>query len=96
MHKNVNVVLYSLTLANSLLQNCGEKVRRALSSRIFVDSLLKQLADKKVHGTAKFRILDLIQQWAELYKNDEGMGYLIGTFEELKRQSIFFLDFDLQ
>lgn len=83
----MNVVLYSLTVANSLLQNCEETVRRALSSRVFVDSLLKQLANRKAHGTAKLRILELIQQWAEMYKDDDGMGYLIATYEELKRQS---------
>jgi signal transducing adaptor molecule len=83
----VNVVLYSLTVANSLLQNCEETVRRALSSRVFIDSLLKQLANKKAHGTAKLRILELIQQWAEMHKEDDGMGYLIATYEELKRQS---------
>lgn len=88
-HKNVNVVLFCLTLANSLLQNCGKNVQRALSSRIFVDSLLKQLANKKTHGTAKLRILELIQQWADMYKDDDGMGYLISTYQELKRQSIF-------
>jgi signal transducing adaptor molecule len=89
LSKNVNVVLFSLTLANSLLQNCGSAVKRALSSRIFVDSLLKQLANKKAHGTAKLRILELIQQWAEMYKDDDGMAYLIGTYEELKRQSMY-------
>lgn len=81
------MLLFSLTLANSLLQNCGPGVRRELSSRAFVDSLLRLLANKNVHGTAKFRILDLVQQWAEQFKGDEDMVFLVGTYDQLKQQS---------
>jgi hypothetical protein len=52
-----------------------------------MDALVKQLANKSVHGTAKFRILDLIQQWAEQFKGQEGMDFLLSTYQTLKQQS---------
>lgn len=52
-----------------------------------MDSISKQLANKSVHGTAKFRILDLIQQWAEQFKGHEGMDFLLSSYQSLKQQS---------
>jgi signal transducing adaptor molecule len=60
-----------------------------MSSRTFVDALMKQLANKSVHGTAKFRMLDLIQQWAEQFKNDSDLAFLVTCYENLKSQSKF-------
>lgn len=46
-HRNANVQLYTLELANSLSQNCGPTFHRELSSRSFTDALLR-LAGERV------------------------------------------------
>ncbi|KAJ3095216.1 ESCRT-0 subunit protein hse1 [Phlyctochytrium planicorne] len=90
VHKNVNVVLFALTVANALVQNCGITVHREISSRAFVDTLVKQLATSAVHETVKSRILDLIQQWSEAFKSDPTLGFLVDTYNQLKAQGYNF------
>jgi hypothetical protein len=62
-------------------------VKKELSSRLFTDTLMKQLANKNVHGTAKVRMLDLIQAWAEQFKQDEDLTFLVTLYDQLKQQS---------
>ena len=42
-HKNVNVTLYSLSLADSLVKNCGLVMHREISSRAFMDTLVQKV-----------------------------------------------------
>lgn len=46
-HRNANVQLYTLELANALSQNCGVAMHRELASRSFTDQLLR-LANERV------------------------------------------------
>lgn len=48
-HRNANVQLYTLELANALSQNCGIAMHRELASRSFTESLLR-LANDRVSG----------------------------------------------
>ncbi|KAJ3050338.1 ESCRT-0 subunit protein hse1 [Rhizophlyctis rosea] len=89
-HKNVNVVLFALTVANSLVQNCGKNVRREISSRAFVDALVKQVANKATHSVVRTRILDFIQQWAEAFRSDPSLGFMVDTYNQLKAQNYSF------
>ena len=45
-HRNANVQLYTLELANALSQNCGVPVHRELASRSFTDALLRLAGDR--------------------------------------------------
>ena len=45
-HRNANVQLYTLELANSLSQNCGTALHRELASRSFTDQLLRLANDR--------------------------------------------------
>jgi hypothetical protein len=45
-HRNANVQLYTLELANALSQNCGNKMHKELASRSFTDALLRLTADR--------------------------------------------------
>ena len=45
-HRNANVQLYTLELANALSQNCGIKMHKELASRSFTDALLRLAADR--------------------------------------------------
>ena len=45
-HRNANVQLYTLELANALSQNCGPKMHRELASRSFTDALLRLASDR--------------------------------------------------
>jgi signal transducing adaptor molecule len=45
-HRNANVQLYTLELANALSQNCGISMHRELASRSFTDALLRLANDR--------------------------------------------------
>lgn len=49
-HRNANVQLYTLELANALSQNCGVPMHRELASRSFTDAMLR-LANDRVSGS---------------------------------------------
>ncbi|KAJ3156511.1 ESCRT-0 subunit protein hse1 [Geranomyces variabilis] len=89
-HRNVNVVLFTLTVANSLVHNCGSTLRREIASRSFVDALVKQVHSKSVHEVVRTRILDFIQQWADAFRTDSSLGFMVDTYNTLKSQGALF------
>ncbi|KAJ3368466.1 ESCRT-0 subunit protein hse1 [Kappamyces sp. JEL0680] len=85
-HRNVNVVLYSLTLANALVQNCNLNVRLEISSRPFLQQLTKIVENPKTHSTVKNRILDLIQNWTEAFRGESRLDYMGEVYRQLQSQ----------
>ena len=75
-HRNVNVILYSLTLSNALVQNCSLSLRLEIASRPYQSVLLKIIANPKTHVIVKNRILDLIQAWAEAFRDENSLDYM--------------------
>ncbi|KAG0246083.1 hypothetical protein B0O80DRAFT_305536 [Mortierella sp. GBAus27b] len=80
--KSANVILYSLTLCESLAKNCGLKAQREISSRAFTTQLVKILNDKATHPAVRQRILELIQQWAFDFRGDPSLGIMDETYQE--------------
>ncbi|KAF8967806.1 ESCRT-0 subunit protein hse1 [Entomortierella lignicola] len=89
INKNANVVLYSLTLCESLAKNCGLKAQREISSRAFTSLLVKTLNEKTTHPAVRQRILELIQQWAFEFRADPSLGIMDETYHQLRSQSKF-------
>ncbi|ORY52680.1 hypothetical protein BCR33DRAFT_675530 [Rhizoclosmatium globosum] len=89
-HKNANVSLFALTLANCLVQNCPLSVHREVSSRVLVDALVRQLMASSVHRAVRMRIAELIQTWAGIFKGRQELGYLVDTYNQLKQQGVQF------
>ncbi|KAG0344724.1 ESCRT-0 subunit protein hse1 [Podila humilis] len=88
-NKNANVILYSLTLCESLAKNCGLKAQREISSRAFTALLVKILNEKTTHPAVRQRILELIQQWAFEFRADPSLGIMDETYQQLRVQSKF-------
>lgn len=87
---NPNVVLFALTVSNSLVQNCDVTVHREIASRSFCDTLMKQVANKNVHDAVRSRILGFIQQWAELFSKNPSLGIMNETYNSLRNQNYRF------
>lgn len=88
-NKNANVILYSLTLCESLAKNCGLKAQREISSRAFTALLVRILNEKTTHPAVRQRILELIQQWAFEFRADPSLGIMDETYQQLRSQSKF-------
>ncbi|KAJ2539878.1 ESCRT-0 subunit protein hse1, partial [Coemansia sp. RSA 1933] len=86
LHRNPNVVLYTLTLVQSLVENCGQNVKQEVASRAFTTTLTRVLGDKTVHEKAKSRILGCIQQWAFEFRQDPTLSLMEETYTKLRAQ----------
>ncbi|KAJ5225912.1 hypothetical protein N7468_007137 [Penicillium chermesinum] len=85
-HRNANVQLYTLELANSLSQNCGPKIHRELASRSFTDALLRLAADRNTHQQVKSKILERMQEWTEMFASNPDFGIMEQAYMKLKAQ----------
>ena len=86
-HRNANVQLYTLELANSLSQNCGLKIHRELSSKSFTDALLRIAADRTTHQAVKSKILERMEDWAKMFKSNPELGIMDTAYYKLKSQN---------
>lgn len=83
-HRNANVQLYTLELANALAQNCGPKIHRELASRSFTDALLRLASDRNTHQQVKSKILERMEEWTEMFANNPDFGIMEQAYMKLK------------
>ncbi|KAH0545249.1 ESCRT-0 subunit protein hse1 [Glutinoglossum americanum] len=86
-HRNANVQLYTLELANALSQNCGPKIHRELSSRSFTDALLRLANDRNTHQQVKAKILEHMAEWTEMFSRNPDLGIMEQQYMKLKSQN---------
>ncbi|KAK3897517.1 class E vacuolar protein-sorting machinery protein HSE1 [Staphylotrichum tortipilum] len=84
-HRNANVQLYTLEVANALSQNCGKNMHRELSSRAFSDALLKLANDRNTHNQVKAKILERMKEWSDMFKSDPDLGIMYDAYYRLKQ-----------
>ncbi|KAJ8105633.1 hypothetical protein OPT61_g10058 [Boeremia exigua] len=86
-HRNANVQLYTLELANALSQNCGIKMHKELASRSFTDALLRLANDRNTHQQVKAKILERMGEWSDMFSRDPDLGIMQGAYNKLKSQN---------
>ncbi|KAK5661920.1 hypothetical protein OQA88_10029 [Cercophora sp. LCS_1] len=86
-HRNANVQLYTLEVANALSQNCGKAIHRELSSRAFTDALLKLANDRNTHNQVKAKILERMKEWTDMFKSDPDLGIMYDAYYRLKQSN---------
>ncbi|OJD30320.1 class e vacuolar protein-sorting machinery protein hse1 [Diplodia corticola] len=86
-HRNANVQLYTLELANALSQNCGLKIHKELASRSFTDALLRLANDRNTHQQVKAKILERMGEWTEMFAKDPDLGIMEQAYMRLKTQN---------
>ena len=80
------MLIFPSQLANALSQNCGAKMHRELASRAFTDALLRLANDRNTHQQVKAKILERMQEWAEMFK-DPDLGIMNDQYHRLKSQN---------
>ncbi|KAI1078137.1 hypothetical protein F5B20DRAFT_571865 [Whalleya microplaca] len=86
-HRNANVQLYTLELANALSQNCGKGMHRELASRAFTDALLKLANDRNTHQQVKAKILERMKEWSDMFSQDADLGIMYDAYFRLKQSN---------
>ncbi|KDN43231.1 hypothetical protein RSAG8_06198, partial [Rhizoctonia solani AG-8 WAC10335] len=69
-HRNANVQLYSLSVAEALSKNCDLTVHREIASKAFTQGLEKLATDRNGHEKVKKRVLLLVKMWAGEFAYD--------------------------
>ncbi|TKY88943.1 hypothetical protein EX895_002184 [Sporisorium graminicola] len=85
VHRNANVQLYALTLADAVAKNCGLTAHQEIASRSFTQTLARICLDRNTHSTVKKRCSALVKEWAGEF-DDESLGLMKETYESLKSQ----------
>ncbi|KIO17897.1 hypothetical protein M407DRAFT_32430 [Tulasnella calospora MUT 4182] len=89
-HRNPNVQLYSLGLAESLSKCCGIEVNREIASRSFTTGLERLVTDRTAHDKVKKRARALIQQWSGEFHEDPTLGIMEELYQSMKAKNYRF------
>ncbi|KAK5162848.1 ESCRT-0 subunit protein hse1 [Saxophila tyrrhenica] len=85
-HRNANVQLYTLELANALSQNCGAELHRELASKAFTDALLRLAGDRNTHAQVKQKVLERMGAWTEQFGRNPELGIMEQGYGKLRQQ----------
>jgi len=61
-------------------------MHRELASRAFTDAMLRLANDRNTHQQVKTKILEKMQEWAEMFK-DPDLGIMRDQYQKLKSQN---------
>ncbi|KAF8210778.1 hypothetical protein K438DRAFT_1916531 [Mycena galopus ATCC 62051] len=86
-HRNPNVQLYALSLAEALSKNCGIELHRELASRAWTAGLERVVTDRNTHDKVRTRALGLVAQWTAEFADDSTLGVMGECYEALKAKN---------
>ncbi|THU95019.1 hypothetical protein K435DRAFT_667261 [Dendrothele bispora CBS 962.96] len=89
-HRNPNVQLYTLTLAEALSKNCGIEMHRELASRAWTGGLERVVVDRNTHEKVRRRILSLIAMWTAEFEKDPTLGVMEDCYNGLQTKGYKF------
>ncbi|XP_014219390.1 TOM1-like protein 2 [Copidosoma floridanum] len=94
--KNYTVVMYTLTVLETCVKNCGKRFHAQVFTREFVSELVKLIGPKNEPPTAvQEKVLNLIQTWADTFKGQPHAQGVVQVYQELKSKGIEFPMTDL-
>ncbi|ADV23103.1 glycosyl transferase, putative [Cryptococcus gattii WM276] len=93
-HRNPNVQIYALELANSLAQNCGKDLLGELSSRNWTSALDRLINDRATSDPVKKKALSFVKSWAKQIEEtgDPNLGLMGELYDQLRAKNHVFDD----
>ncbi|GBN45455.1 Hepatocyte growth factor-regulated tyrosine kinase substrate [Araneus ventricosus] len=82
---NPHVVLYTLQVLESCMKNCGSLIHAEIATRPFMEEL-KDLVKTTTNENVRNRILELIQVWAHVFRNEPKYRSVQDIFNMLKME----------
>ncbi|CAG9770570.1 unnamed protein product [Ceutorhynchus assimilis] len=94
--KNYTVIMYTLTILETCVKNCGKRFHLLACSKDFVQELVKLLSPKHEPPTAvQEKVLSLIQCWASAFQSDQDLLGVNIVYKDLLAKGIEFPPTDL-
>ncbi|XP_055930926.1 TOM1-like protein 2 isoform X2 [Argiope bruennichi] len=95
--KNYTVVMFTLTVLETCVKNCGKRFQLLVTQKDFVQDLVKLIGPKNDPPTAvQEKVLSLIQSWAETFRSNPEMQGVVQVYNDLKQKGIEFPPSDLE
>ncbi|XP_032290871.1 TOM1-like protein 2 isoform X2 [Drosophila virilis] len=94
--KNNQVVMYTLTVLETCVKNCGKAFHVLVAQKDFINDLVKLIGPKNdPPAIMQEKVLSLIQIWADAFKNQPDLNGVTQMYMELKNKGIEFPPTDL-
>ncbi|ODN02188.1 TOM1-like protein 2 [Orchesella cincta] len=94
--KNYTVVMYTLTVLETLVKNCGKRFHILVCQKDFGQELVKLIGPKNDPPTiVQEKVLGLIQSWADTFRGQPELVGIVQLYEDLKSKGIEFPMTDL-
>lgn len=94
--KNNQVIMYTLTVLETCVKNCGKAFHVLVAQKDFINDLVKLIGPKNDPPAAmQEKVLSLIQIWADAFKNQPDLNGVTQMYMELKNKGIEFPPTDL-
>ncbi|KAG7571300.1 hypothetical protein FFLO_00812 [Filobasidium floriforme] len=87
VHRNPNVQIFSLELANSLYQNCNKLLHLELTSRAWTGAMERLITDRTTVPQVKNKAVGYVNTWWQGLKGGEAEGVMGDLIETLKTKS---------
>ncbi|XP_011499874.1 PREDICTED: TOM1-like protein 2 [Ceratosolen solmsi marchali] len=94
--KNYIIVMYTLIVLETCVKNCGKRFHVLACSKEFALELVKLIGPKNDPPTiVQEKVLNLIQTWADTFRNQPHTQGIVHVYQELKTKGIEFPCTDL-
>ncbi|KAK5982997.1 Target of Myb protein 1 [Trichostrongylus colubriformis] len=96
MCKNNAIVMYTLTVLETCVKNCGHNFHVLVCSKDFVQDLVKLIGSKfDTPQIIHERVLSLIQAWADAFRGHPDLQGVVQVYDELVTKGVTFPATDL-
>ncbi|XP_059054036.1 TOM1-like protein 2 [Achroia grisella] len=94
--KNYTVVMYTLTVLETCVKNCGKPLHVLVCHKEFISELVKLIGPKNDPPTVvQEKVLSLIQCWADAFQNQPELQGVVQIYNELRTKGVEFPMTDL-
>lgn len=80
--KNPRVTLYALQVLESCVKNCGTGIHEEIATPQFMDDMKELVLSS--NEAVKGKTMELIQAWAQAFRNEPSLKIVCDTFSQLK------------
>ncbi|XP_058837955.1 TOM1-like protein 2 isoform X2 [Topomyia yanbarensis] len=94
--KNYTVIMYTLTVLETCVKNCGKAFHVLVANKEFIQELVKLIGPKNdPPPIVQEKVLSLIQIWADAFRSQPDLNGVVLVYQELKNKGIEFPATDL-
>uniref|UniRef100_A0A1L8DW12 Putative cytosolic sorting protein gga2/tom1 n=1 Tax=Nyssomyia neivai TaxID=330878 RepID=A0A1L8DW12_9DIPT len=89
--KNYTVIMYTLTVLETCVKNCGKAFHVLVANKEFIQELVKLIGPKNdPPAVVQEKVLNLIQIWADTFRTQPDLNGVVQVYQELKNKGIEF------